>query len=390
MEPLSAPESRALESGNLEQGMAAALEHRVVGFSRLLRQHRFPVGLEETKDSLRVAERFLCTDFDAFRGGMRALLCVSVEQFPTFDPLFEGYWCAPDAPSRIDPDKMARLAKQEAGEGQFATTGSAEETGTDEPDHATSGASGVEVLRRMDFSQVAPQDQQRLEQLAARMWQRMALRLNRRLRGRQGKQTIHLRRTMRRNLSRGGDLLQLVYAGRKPRKPRLVVLLDVSGSMELYSFFLLRLLYALQCRFRRMSSFVFATDLEEVTDCLGAPTLTEALGRVARRKLGWSGGTRLGDCLHRLVENHARVLRPDTVFVVLSDGLDVGSPERLAQELRRVKTRTARIVWLNPLLGQPGYEPLAGGMAAALPLVDVFAPAHNIESLMDIGRMLRG
>ena len=380
-----------LEGGALERGLAAALEHRVVAFSRLLRRHGFPLGLAETQDGVRVAERFLCTDFEAFRGGMRALLCTSVEQYPTFDPLFEGYWCAPDAPSRIDPDKLVRLPKREAGAGQLATTGVAGEADADEPDHATSGASAVEVLRRMDFSQVTPADQKRIEQLAARMWQRMALRLNRRLRGTRDKRTLNLRRTVRRNLGRGGDLLQLVYAGRKPRKPRLVVLLDVSGSMELYSFFLLRLLYALQCRFRRVSSFVFATDLEEVTDCLDARTLADALGRVSRRTLGWSGGTRLGDCLQRLVERHgARLLRPDTVFVVLSDGLDVGSPERLAQELRRVKTRTARIVWLNPLLGQPGYEPLAGGMAAALPLVDVFAPAHNIESLMDIGRLLRG
>ncbi|HUJ76123.1 MAG TPA: VWA domain-containing protein, partial [bacterium] len=118
-------------------------------------------------------------------------------------------------------------------------------------------------------------------------------------------------------------------------------------------------------------------------------TLHGALAQVAERKLGWHGGTRIGDCLSELVELHgARVLRPDSVIVILSDGLDVGQPERLGGALRRIRERTSKIIWLNPLLGLAGYQPLAGGMQAALPWVDVFAPAHSVDSLLDIGRHL--
>ena len=374
------------------EDFARAMEGRVVGFSRLLRQHGFAVGVAETEDLLRIAEHFLCTEFAAFQSGARALICNSVDEFRVFDPLFEGYWCAQDAASRIDPERMVRPRKRrDAGPGILVTTGVVDAAAGDDPDRTLSGASAVASLRKADFSQVEPADQERLERLAANLWQRMALDLSRRLRGHQGKPKLHLRRTVRRNLSQGGDPVRLVYAGKKPRKPRLVVLLDVSGSMELYSFFLLRLLYAMQSRFRKVSSFVFSTDLVDVTGCLKSHALAEALAQVSHLKVGWSGGTRLGDCLRQLLDDHGpRVLRRDTVFMILSDGLDVGPPERLAAGLREVKARTSRIVWLNPLLGQESYEPLAGGMQAALPLVDVFAPAHNLESLMDIGRLLRG
>jgi hypothetical protein len=159
--------------------------------------------------------------------------------------------------------------------------------------------------------------------------------------------------------------------------------------MELYSFFLLRLLHALHGRFRKVHSFVFATELAEVTDCLKVRRLDEALRRVAQRSLGWNGGTRLGDCLMHLLESHGRrVLRPDSAVIVLSDGLDVGSPERLAAGMRELKARSRRIVWLNPLLGTAGYQPLAQGMQAALPYIDVFAPAHSVDSLLGIGRWI--
>ena len=365
-----------------------ALNAKLAGFSRLLRRHGFAVGLSETQDAARIAELWMCVDFAAFQAGLRSLMCVSPEQLSAFDRLFEDYWAPSDATRRIEPERRRRgtlpLAASQGVPGEE----------TDEPQEepaeaAPRGASSLEVLRRLDFSELAAADRRQLERLADRLWRRLTLERPRRLRGARWKAALNLRRMLRRNLAHGGDPVSLVYAGRKPRKPRLVVLLDVSGSMELYSALLLRLIHALHGRFRKVHSFVFATDLAEVTDCLQARRLDEALRRVARRSLGWNGGTRLGDCLFRLLETHGRrVLRPDCAVVVLSDGLDVGPPERLAAGMRELKARSRRIVWLNPLLGSAGYQPLAQGMQAALPYIDVFAPAHSVDSLLSAGRWL--
>ena len=366
------------------------LRAKVVGFSHVLRHHGFQVGLRETEDAVRVAAHFLCADFAAFRDGLRSLYCLSQEECGTFDPLFEGYWAPPDGASRITPPSTApRKERREFPGGLDLTTGFGDAADVEQSTRTTSGASTLEVLRTMDFSQVTPVDQVRLERLAARLWRRMYVNLPRRLRGANWKNRLHFRRTMRRNLSQGGDPLYLVFAGRKPRRPRLVVMLDVSGSMELYSFTFLRLLYVLQRRFRRVHSFVFSTALEDVSGVLAARSLGGALAALSRKRIGWNGGTRIGDCLHALVREHGgRVFRQDSVFIILSDGLDTGEPERLADGLKAIGKLARKVIWLNPLLGIPGYEPIARGMSTALPLVDVFAPAHNLESLLDIERYL--
>lgn len=370
--------------------MAGALEAKMVGFCRLLRQQGFRVGLAESQDAQRVARDFLCTDFPAFQAGLRTLLCNGRDELATFDRLFEGWWCPADGASRIElTERTARVKRERQTGGVELTLGLADAPDTAEPGTATLGATRLETLRRTDFSQVSAADQQRLERLARRLWRRMALNLTRRLKNGALADTLHFRRTFRRNLARGGEPVELVLAGRRRRKPRLVVLLDVSGSMELYSFVFLRLLHALQGSFRHVHSFVFSTRLEEITAPLRARELPQALAAVGRRKLAWHGGTRIGDCLDELLECHGpRVFRQDTVLVVLSDGLDVGEPERLARALDRIRLRTRAVVWLNPLLGQEGYEPLARGMAAALPRLDVFAPAHSLESLLQLERHL--
>lgn len=369
-----------------------ALESKLVGFSHLLRHRGFQVGTGETEDAFRVAAYFLCTDFAAFRDGLRALFCLSEDDWEAFDKIFTGYWCAPDPSSRITPPRTAiRPKSRREDSAADMVMGLGEMAEPDRQARTTSGASSLEVLRRLDFSQVAAADQDRLERLAARLWRRTYLRMPRRLRGSLWRKRINFRRTLRRNMSHGGDPLHLVLSGKKPRRPRLVVMLDISGSMELYSFTFLRLLYVLQGQFRRVHSFVFSTTLEDVSRHLAAPTLERALAGLGRLRLGWNGGTRIGACLHDLIEIHGkRIFRSDTIFIVFSDGLDTGEPEGLASGLRTIRKRTRKVIWLNPLLGIEGYEPIARGMRTALPLVDVFAPAHNLDALLDLEKHLVG
>jgi uncharacterized protein with von Willebrand factor type A (vWA) domain len=368
--------------------LAEALREKAVGFCRLARHRGFRVGLRETQDVCRVTALFLVADFAAFRDGLRALFCQSPDDSPVFDRLFTGYWCPAD-PTEAVRDTAPEEEVNPLGTLQAFTLGLSEAAEKQSETHTLSGASGLEALAQVDFSLVPAQDLRELERVAQKLWERMSTRLARRLTGRYDCRRLDLRRTMRRNMVHGGEPLRLVMRGWRPRRPRLVLLLDVSGSMELYSLMLLRLAHALQQRFRKVSSFVFSTRLADVTRALKARRPDDALAAVSALRPGWSGGTRIGECLDTFARHHAgRLLRPDTVLIVLSDGLDVGEPEHLARCLGELRRRVGRVVWLNPLLGMDDYEPTAGGMQAALPLVDVFAPAHNLASLAALERIL--
>jgi uncharacterized protein len=175
---------------------------------------------------------------------------------------------------------------------------------------------------------------------------------------------------------------------RKRRRTKLVVLCDVSGSMDLYSRFLLQVLFALQRAFARVETFAFSTRLVRITDP-ARDSYRDALDALARLpRAGWSGGTKIGECLEAFRGGWPRSVDRRTVVVVLSDGWDTGDPDVLAGALRAIRRRAGRVVWLNPLLGSPGYEPLTRGMQAALPHVDVFAPAHDLPSLEALDRHL--
>jgi uncharacterized protein with von Willebrand factor type A (vWA) domain len=267
----------------------------------------------------------------------------------------------------------------------FAAQGRADDT----EGKAVTGATAVERLRRVDFSQIPQSDLPELERLAMKLLRRMALRLSRRLRAMQRRGPVDLRRTIRRNISRGGDPISLSHKGRRHARARLVILLDVSGSMNAYSLFLTRFAYALVKQFRRVNTFLFSTQLQEVTAVLRSGTLAQALAALSQETTGWSGGTKIGESLRDFNQRPARkLLSRDTLVLILSDGWDTGEPEVIAHELSAIRRRSRQIVWLNPLLGMEDYQPLTRGMSAALPYIDVFAAAHNLESLLALEHLL--
>ena len=200
---------------------------------------------------------------------------------------------------------------------------------------------------------------------------------------------IDLRRSIRRSIASGGELIVLSHKARRPAKSRLVILLDVSGSMNFYSMFLVRFAYALQACFQRVDTFLFSTNVVKISDLLRNRSLPDALRRLAQRAAGWSGGTKIGESLDEFNRTYGpRLLSRDTVFIVLSDGWETGDPQLLADQMRSAKRRVRKILWLNPLLGLRDYQPLTRGMVAALPYVDVFAPANNLESLLALEKYL--
>lgn len=358
----------------------------LVGFCRFARSQGLPVGVQETLDAMEVARLGTMVDKKTFKLALRALLSTSREDRDRFDDLFEAYWARQQRSlsRQLDLRKQVMVVRQEEAIPLLMIGNQAEEEVPEEDGKSTTGASAVERLRQADFSKVVPQDQEKLEQLALRLWKQMSRRMARRLKATHQKQQVHLRRTIRQNIPHGGDLIELRYKGRKPRKPRLVVLLDVSGSMDQYSFFFLRFVYALQQHFQRVDAFVFSTRLTYISDALKARRLPDSLQVLAETADAWSSGTRIGGCLQDFYADYRRMLSRNTLVLILSDGLDTGEPDVLEHALRKIKQRARKLIWLNPLKGMDGYQPLARGIKAALPWVDDFLAAHSLDSLLQL------
>ena len=238
-----------------------------------------------------------------------------------------------------------------------------------------------------DFSSFPADQLDEVARVTVLIAKRLARRMSRRRRPVKRGGVVDLRRSIRANMMKG-EIIELRRRERRRKKIRLVLLADVSGSMDLYSRFLLLFLYALQNAFGRVETFTFATRLTRITEHLKGASYKQAL-----RQLGavrdWSGGTRIGESLRDFNRTWGHLVDRRTIVIVLSDGWDTGEPEELATEMLTLKRKAGRVIWLNPLLGNPSYEPLTRGMAAALPLVDHFAAAHNLASLRDLAGHLR-
>jgi uncharacterized protein with von Willebrand factor type A (vWA) domain len=245
------------------------------------------------------------------------------------------------------------------------------------------GASRFEKLARTDLRNIVePDDIAQAHALAARLSRVMRARLVRREQVRRRGRRLDLRRTIHRNVSHGGTPVDLAWRRRKIKPLRLVVLLDASGSMSLYTAFFVRFLHGVLDTFRQSEAFVFHTRLAHVSASLRERDVTRAIDKLALMAQGIGGGTRIGESLATFNRWHARrVINSRTAVMIVSDGYDTGTPEQLAEEMRRLRRRCRRIIWLNPLIGWRDYSPQARGMQAALPYIDLFAPAHNLESL---------
>jgi uncharacterized protein with von Willebrand factor type A (vWA) domain len=216
----------------------------------------------------------------------------------------------------------------------------------------------------------------------------MSLRI-RRKRKKAKKGAIDMGASIRKNIQNGGALIDLARLKRKKQRYRLLVLLDVSGSMDKYSFYLLKFLWTLKSHFKHIEAFVFSTLLMRITDEISEKNLASALRNVSQTASHWSGGTQIGACLKTFNDHYAkRFLNGNTLTIILSDGLDTGEPDVLEEAMQKIRLRSRKVVWLNPLKGMQGYEPIQRGMQAALPALHHFGSAHNLESLFILENIL--
>ncbi len=385
-------------NGFVAQDLAAVLQGRLVEFVRLARAHDFHVGVAEEIDAQRVALSCGLSDAQCLHWGLRALLCSEQDEWERFDELFDAYWRPTNMRSGYQATPSAPVDRgQSLPDGRSGHQGVAAEAdaegdgaGADAADGGTrEGASIGEHLATADFQLLADSGQMRaMEHLVERLARKMRRRLIRRQRVQRQGRRIHLRGTMRQCLRFGGMPLQLAYRQRCRRQPRLILIVDVSRSMSLYSTVFLRFARGIVNAFRDAAAFAYHTRLVPITDALRQSDLSRMRDSLALISQGWSGGTRIGECLGNFNDEYARLLNSRSLVVIVSDGLDTGEPERLAQELARIKGRCRKLIWLNPLLGRSGYEPRTQGMQAALPQLDLFAPAHNLQSLQALEPVL--
>ncbi len=366
---------------------AAPISRRLVGYLRLARDNGFAVGVREGLDALRLARAVDLSRPHQLRWGLRALLCSRKADWARFDELFDAYWLRRGM-------KRAALTGGESGRqgapndlgGSGGHPESFAREGSEAPASGvgkSEGASATETLSTTDFRHLDDPDQlAQVYALTERLAARMRARLTRRERQRRKGHRLDLRNTIHRSLGTGGVPMRLAFRARRAKPLRLVAILDVSGSMSLYSTFFLRFLRGVIDNFHDAEAFVFHTRLVHISPALRERDFERALERMSLISAGWSGGTRIGDSLATFNDNYAaQVLNSRSVVMIVSDGYDTGAPEKLAGELARLRRRARRVIWLNPMIGWRGYEPVARGMAAALPHLDLFAPAHNLESL---------
>ncbi|HEX2440887.1 MAG TPA: VWA domain-containing protein [Methylomirabilota bacterium] len=371
-----------------------ALSSAVIRFVTELRRQSLPITPRQTIESVRALDHLDVTDRQELYLGLRALLVTRPEEVAIFDRAFEAFWRlrtqadevgeALAGPSLPGDAPEAGVESQGARKERLELEGWGDEEQVDEAGDPLSVpvASEMEALVTRDFSTFSAEQLDELLRVTVQIARRLARRVSRRRRPVRRRGRVDLRRTLRANLTRA-EIIELRYRQRKRRKVKLVLLCDVSGSMDLYSRFLLQFLFALQHVFARVETFTFSVHLTRVTDYLRARSYREVLRRLQDVR-DWSGGTKIGESLAEFNRRWSMLVDRRTIVILLSDGWDTGDPEVLSTELLRIKRRAGRVIWLNPLLGNPSYQPLTRGMAAALPLVDHFAAAHNLAALRQL------
>jgi uncharacterized protein len=363
----------------------------VVGFGRALRDAGVGVGLDQLASFATALPLIAISDRREVYCAARTTLVTRREDLVVFDEVF-ARWFGGDAPA-TSPRKMPHAPRHDRG---FVATSlgayMAERAAASDPEalipEAAKAASALEQLQSKDFAACSDAERDAIARALAALELDVTRRRSlRRVSSRRGRE-LDLAQAVRQAARHGGAVLALPRRDRKWKRRPLVVLADISGSMELYTRLVLQFLHALS-RQHPTEVFVFGTRLTRITPQLALRDLDAALDRAAAEIVDYAGGTRIGACLHAFARRHAgRVVRRGAVVLVISDGLDTGSPDALAREIRSLQARCHRLVWLNPLLGGAGYQPIAGGMAAALPYVDDFLPVRDLRSLEALARHL--
>ena len=391
------------EPGAATEGPIAPL----IAFARDLRARGLPVGTGRILTFCRAVAALGLVDRDALYWAGRASMIARKEDIEAYDEAFDAWYrsmgaggeltielAIPGASEEAEPQMGEQAMDIEVTVGSIAAEwhGMGDDEDDEEPDEEASiriVASGAEVLREKSFAELSDEERTRVAALIRRISVAVPVERTRRTRPARSGAAFDMRRTLRRSLRTQGEPFDRAWRARKSRTRPLVLILDVSGSMAPYARALMQFAFAAMAAGRRVETFCFGTRLTRVTRTLRTKDPDRALHEIGKQVEDWEGGTRIGESLKTLLDGWSqRAALRGAVVVLCSDGLERGDPELLRVQMARLRRLAHRVVWVNPLKGSPRYEPLARGMAAALPSVDVFLSGHNLESLEELSRAL--
>lgn len=385
-----------LEKRTNEDGLI----HRVIRFSGYLKQHGFKVFTSSVPEALRAFEVLGPAGPLNMYYALRVNMVHSDLEWRLFDELYREFWFngpEKEAPGWKPPEKNAEtfLPEDPVQETRLETRVSGEEQ-CDDPAGEKEWLEGaayspVPSFEGKTFDRLGPEDI-RFARLALRnMITPFRFAASRRKRKSRKSKDMDFRRTFKESLKAGGLPLRLYHKKKRKRLRKLLVLADVSGSMDRHTRFVMPFLLGIKASGVRAEVFVFSTSLTYISPMLKRHTVDEALDRLCEITPDWSGGTRIGYSLRQFNREYGdRMLTKKTVFVILSDGWDLGSKEMLRSEMAAIREKTRRVVWLNPLAGDPDVQSICGGMRAALPYIHHVLPADSLRSLMRAGHVLAG
>ncbi|MBM4407995.1 MAG: VWA domain-containing protein [Chloroflexi bacterium] len=384
-----------------------------VAFGRELRAAGLQIDLGAAIDFARALTLVHIGDRDEVKAAGATVFIRRRDDLEVYGPVFDRFWSSRRSPliaseltslipatpdmqlgmdgSQAEDDERRASKPRPSPLAPTPADGEAEEKPIDGVVVAPDAYSRGEVIRHKDFERMTSAELREAERLVDLLRPNLELRRTRRSELHHHGRTLAPRAMFRANLAAGGDLVEWIWKRRVKRPRPLVVVCDISGSMERQSRLLLRFVQALSGSAVHAEAFVFGTHLTRVTRLLRDRDRDRALAKVSATVNDWAGGTRIGESLRQFNQRWARrVLRSGAVVVVVSDGWDRGDPRLVAQEMERLQRSCHRLIWLNPLAGAPGYQPLAGGMQAAYPFIDDFLPAGTVANLERLGEILAG
>ena len=380
---------------SLGDAAADVLGQKLMEFCHLLRMHEIEVTTSRIIDTFRALKAIDCFRRGDFYTVLEANLVSRVSDRELFHQLFLQFWSGPTWANIPEPclpgweDECAltpRSLQNSRLQLEAVDHGDAPD---DAPPPSLTIYSPTEMLSRKDFGKMSEPELMQVQRLISSMAQQMATALSRRQKARKKAHRIDAGRTLRHSLRYGGEVMQLMRRGPKIGKTKMVLLCDVSGSMDVYTKFLLQFLYGVQNGLRGVETIVFSTRLSRITSLLRRRHIDAALELISESVHEWSGGTKIGQCLKEFNDTMApNMVTSKTLVVIISDGWDTGDTTILDIEMARLRARAYRLIWLNPLLGHPTYQPLCKGMHTALPYVHDFMPVHSAASLRQFGQLV--
>lgn len=369
-----------------EEGFNEKLLHFVI----YCRERKFIISPQQTLAVFQAASLgFLCSRA-TFKAGLKTILCHSKSTAKRFNTLFDVFWSSAftgrleEEKRRLPPKKSTSLKSTLIWLGSSGT-----ENQNAKESKQTKGANSTERLMQTDFTKIQFKDQHRMDQLCEALYRQMSLRIKRRYKA-SNRGVINLKKTIRQGISKGGLFLKRSYVKKKKEKRKIVFLLDVSGSMDVYSFYLLKFIITLSKHLKHVALFTMSTRLRKISPIVSDDEDQKTLLKISQEVKDWSGGTTIGTVLETFIEQYGNSnLSQKHIVVVMSDGLETGNVGILKRATQQIQKRCKTLIWLNPLKGMENYQPIQKGMLNVMPHLDVFKAAHNLNSLLQLEQILK-